>query len=84
MLSVLPEYKIRFFVFSKHGLVHPQTRFSYDRVEILLLGHHITKNILQHQQFVESLAVLSKPIRVPSSVMTFTVIRSLISLPFKD
>ena len=29
----------------------------YDRVEILLLGHHITQKY-QHQQFVESLAEL--------------------------
>jgi len=43
-------------------------------VEILLLGHHISKNILQHQQFVESFAELSKPIWIPSSVMMFAVI----------
>ena len=31
----------------------------------------ITKNILQHQQFVESLAELLEPIQIPRSVMTF-------------
>ena len=35
------------------------------------------KNIFQHQQFVKSLAELSEPIRIPSLVMTFAVIRSL-------
>ena len=47
-------------------------------MEILLLGHHISKNILQHQQFVESLAELSEPIQTPSSVMTFAVICGLV------
>ena len=38
----------------------------------------IPKNILQHQQFVESLAELLEPIWIPSSVMTFAVLRSLV------
>ena len=29
--------------------------------------HYITKNILQRQQFVENLAELSEPIRIPSA-----------------
>ena len=82
MLSVL-QYKVRFFAFSKHNLANPQTRFCYDRVEILLLGHHIAKNILQHQQFVESLGELLEPIQIPSSVMTCAVIRSLVFLTFQ-
>jgi len=49
-----------------------------ERVEILLSGHHIAKNILQHQEVVESLAELWKAIRIPSSVMTFAVIHSLV------
>ena len=36
------------------------------------------KNILQHQQFAESLAELSEPNRIPLPVMTFAVIRSLV------
>ena len=47
-----------------------------ERVEILLLGHHIAKNILQHQEVVESLAELWEAIRIPSSVMTFAVIHN--------
>ena len=35
------------------------------------------KNILQQQQFIESLAERSGPIRIPSSFMTFAVIHSL-------
>ena len=34
------------------------------------------KNILQHHQFVESLAELSEPIWIPSPVVTFAVIRA--------
>ena len=34
------------------------------------------KNILQHHQFVESLAELSEPTRIPSPVVTFAVIRA--------
>ena len=34
------------------------------------------KNILQHHQFVESLAELSEPISIPSPVVTFAVIRA--------
>ena len=34
-------------------------------MHVLLLGHYITKNILQHQLFVESLAELSEPTRIP-------------------
>ena len=34
------------------------------------------KNILQHQQFVESLGELSEPIWIPSPVVTFAVIRA--------
>ena len=30
-------------------------------------NHYITKNILQRQQFVENLAQLSEPIRIPSA-----------------
>ena len=48
------------------------------------MGHHISKNILQHQQFVESLAELSEPIRIPSSMMTFAVIRSLILMRLQN
>ena len=81
MLSVL-QYNVRFFAFSKHSLANLKTHFC-DRVEILLLRYHIAKNILQHQQFVESLAELSEPIRIPSSVMTFAVIRSLVFLTFQ-
>ena len=36
------------------------------------------KNILQHQQFAESLAELSEPNRITLPVMTFAVIRSLV------
>ena len=36
------------------------------------------KNILQHQQFAESLAELSEPNRIPLPVMTFAVVRSLV------
>ena len=38
----------------------------------------LLKNIPQHQQFVDSLAELLEPIRIPSSVMTFALIRSLV------
>lgn len=48
MPSVL-QYNVRFFAFSKHSLANPKTHFC-DRVEILLLGYHIAKNILQFQQ----------------------------------
>ena len=34
-------------------------------MHVLLLGHNITKNILQHQRFVESLAELTEPTRIP-------------------
>jgi len=34
------------------------------------------KNILQHQQFAESLAEFSEPNRIPLSVMAFAVTRS--------
>ena len=34
-------------------------------MHVLLLGHYITKNILQHQLFVESLAELSEPTQIP-------------------
>ena len=39
--------------FHREGLKHltNKDRF-YDRVKILLLGRYITKNILQHKQFV--------------------------------
>ena len=47
----------------------------------IILTHAIAKNIPQHQQFVESLAKLLEPIRIPSSVLTFAVIRSLASRP---
>ena len=47
----------------------------------IILTHAIAKNIPQHQQFVESLAKLLEPIRIPSSVVTFAVIRSLASRP---
>ena len=53
-------------------------------MEILLLGHYISKNILQHQQFVESLAELSKPIWIPSSLITFAVIRSLVLMRLQN
>ena len=53
-------------------------------MEILLLGHHISKNILQHQQFVESLAELSEPIQTPSSVMTFAVICGLVLMRLQN
>ena len=53
-------------------------------MEILLLGHHISKNILKHQQFVESLAELSEPIQTPSSVMTFAVICGLILMRLQN
>ena len=36
------------------------------------------KNILQRQQYVESLLRAFEPIRIPSSVITFAVIRSLV------
>ena len=55
-----------------------------DRVEILLLGQHVIKNILQHQQLVESLAELSEPIWIPSSVMTFAVIGSLVLIRLQN
>ena len=55
-----------------------------ERVEILLLGHHIAKNILQHQEVVESLAELWEAIRIPSSVMTFAVIHSLVSMRLQN
>ena len=48
------------------------------------MGHHISKNILQHQQFVESLAELSEPIQTPSSVMTFAVICGLILMRLQN
>ena len=48
----------------------------------IILTHAIAKNIPQHQQFVESLAKLLEPIRIPSSVLTFAVIRSLASRPW--
>ena len=48
-------------------------------MEILLLGHHISKNILQHQQ-----AELSEPIQTPSSVMTFAVICGLILMRLQN
>ena len=51
-------------------------------VMILLLGYYIPeKKIPQHQQFVDSYAEFSKPIRIPQSVMTFAVIRSLVLIP---
>ena len=53
-------------------------------MEILLLGHHISKNILQHPQFVESLEELSEPIQTPSSVMTFDVICGLILMRLQN
>ena len=55
-----------------------------DRVEILLLGQHIIKNTLQHQQFVESLAELLEPTQIPSSVMKFAVIRSLVLMRLQN
>ena len=42
------------------------------------------KNILQHPQFVESLAELSEPIQTPSSVMTFAVICGLILMRLQN
>ena len=48
----------------------------------IILTHAIAKNIPQHQQFVESLAKLLEPIRIPSSVLTFAVIRSLAPRPW--
>ena len=44
------------------------------KVTIIIFRNHI----LQHQQFVDSLADLSEPIRIPSSVITLVVIRSLV------
>jgi len=40
-------------------------------VKILLLEYHITKSILQNQQFVENLAELSEPIRITSFMEKF-------------
>ena len=48
------------------------------------MGHHTSKNILQHPQFVESLAELSEPIQTPSSVMTFAVICGLILMRLQN
>ena len=42
------------------------------------------KNILQHQQFVESLAELLEPIWIPSPVVTFAVIRATIFPQFME
>ena len=49
-----------------------------------ILTHAITKNIPQHQQFVESLAKLLEPIPIPSSVVTFAVIRSLVLMGLQN
>ena len=47
------------------------------KVTIIFSEKKKIKNILQQQQFFESLAGSSGPIRIPSSVMTFAVIHSL-------
>ena len=66
-----------------------KSQYVIDHLEIIykssrprtILTHAIAKNIPQHQQFVESLAKLLEPIRIPSSVVAFAVIRSLASRP---
>ena len=57
----------------KLHVCHDSTTYGPSKVKISFLE----KNIFQHQQFVKSLAELSEPIRIPSSVMTFVLIRSL-------
>ena len=47
------------------------------KVTIIFSEKNKNKNILQQQQFFESLAERSGPIRIPSSVMKFAVIHSL-------
>ena len=42
------------------------------------------KNILQHQRFIESYAELLEPIPIPSSVMMFVVIHSLILMRLQN
>ena len=47
-------------------------------------SRNCAKNIPQHQQFVESLAKLLEPIRIPSSVVTFAVIRILVLMGLQN
>ena len=44
----------------------------------------ILKNILQRQQCVKSLLRAFEPIRIPSSAMTFAVIRSLVLMRLQN
>ena len=65
-------------------MLSPRTALKLKKFTRTILTHAIAKNIPQHQQFVESLATLSEPIRIPSSVVTLAVIRSLVLMGLEN
>ena len=65
-------------------MLSPRTTLKLKKFTRTILTHATAKNIPQHQQFVESLAKLLGPIRIPSSEVTFAVIRSLVLMGLQN
>lgn len=75
MLSVF-QYNVRFFAFSKHSLANPKKTF-------LRQSGDSSVGISYCKKYSSTSTELSEPIRIPSSVMTSAVIRSLVFLTFQ-